>query len=80
MPPGKRQFLVIFIILDYIAWAIKRSKGTTVMRAAMYYNNRDIRIEEVATPTIGEGELLIKVGSSGICYLLNKSEKLEMVC
>jgi len=37
------------------------------MRAAMYYNNSDIRLEEVARPKIGPDELLIKIHSSGIC-------------
>ncbi|MBU0479644.1 MAG: zinc-dependent dehydrogenase [Proteobacteria bacterium] len=37
------------------------------MRAAMYYNNRDIRLEEVPTPAAGPGELLVKIESSGIC-------------
>ena len=37
------------------------------MRVAMYYHNRDVRIEEVPTPTIGPGELLVKVMASGIC-------------
>lgn len=37
------------------------------MRVAMYYNNRDIRIEEMQTPQIGQGELLVKVMASGIC-------------
>ncbi|OHB97351.1 MAG: alcohol dehydrogenase, partial [Planctomycetes bacterium RIFCSPLOWO2_12_38_17] len=37
------------------------------MRVAMYYNNRDIRIEEMQTPKIGHGELLVKVMASGIC-------------
>ncbi|MCK5227395.1 MAG: alcohol dehydrogenase catalytic domain-containing protein, partial [Desulfobulbaceae bacterium] len=37
------------------------------MRAAMYYNNRDIRLEEVPTPSAGPGELLVKIHSSGIC-------------
>jgi L-iditol 2-dehydrogenase len=38
-----------------------------LMRVAMYYNNRDIRLEEMPRPEIGEGELLVKVVSSGIC-------------
>jgi L-iditol 2-dehydrogenase len=38
-----------------------------LMRVAMYYNNRDIRLEEMSRPEIGEGELLVKVVSSGIC-------------
>lgn len=37
------------------------------MHAAMYYNNRDVRVEEVPTPKIGAGELLVKVIASGIC-------------
>ena len=37
------------------------------MRVAMYYNNRDVRIEEMQTPHMGPGELLVKVMASGIC-------------
>ncbi|MEI8182224.1 MAG: alcohol dehydrogenase catalytic domain-containing protein [Desulfomonile sp.] len=37
------------------------------MRVAMYYNNRDVRIEQVEEPRIGPGELLVKVWASGIC-------------
>jgi len=37
------------------------------MRVAMYYNNRDVRLEEIPTPKIGPGELLVKVLASGIC-------------
>ena len=37
------------------------------MRVAMYYSNRDIRIEEMPRPKIGPGELLIRVEASGIC-------------
>jgi L-iditol 2-dehydrogenase len=33
----------------------------------MYYNNRDVRVEEISTPSIGQGELLVKVLASGIC-------------
>jgi L-iditol 2-dehydrogenase len=33
----------------------------------MYYNNRDVRLEETPTPQIGPGELLVKVLASGIC-------------
>jgi L-iditol 2-dehydrogenase len=38
-----------------------------LMRVAMYYNNRDMRLEEMPTPTIGPGEILVKVLASGIC-------------
>lgn len=37
------------------------------MRVAMYYNNRDVRLEEIPTPKIGPGEILVKVIASGIC-------------
>ena len=37
------------------------------MRVAMYYNNKDIRLEEMPIPQIGVGELLVKVMASGIC-------------
>ncbi len=37
------------------------------MRVAMYYSNRDVRLEEMPTPEIGPGELLVRVEASGIC-------------
>jgi L-iditol 2-dehydrogenase len=37
------------------------------MRVAMYYNNRDIRIEEIPIPRIGPGEMLVRIEASGIC-------------
>lgn len=37
------------------------------MKVAMYYNNNDIRLEEMPKPKIGAGELLVKVVASGIC-------------
>ena len=37
------------------------------MRAAVYYGNRDIRIEERATPRAGAGELIFRVMASGVC-------------
>ena len=37
------------------------------MRVAMYYNNSDVRLEEIPTPQIGPGELLVKVLASGLC-------------
>jgi L-iditol 2-dehydrogenase len=33
----------------------------------MYYNNKDVRVEEMSVPKIGPGELLVKVAASGIC-------------
>ncbi len=37
------------------------------MRVAMYYNNQDVRVEEIPVPGIGPGELLLRVEASGIC-------------
>lgn len=37
------------------------------MRVAMYYNNKDIRLEEMPVPEIGPGEILMRVHASGIC-------------
>ena len=33
----------------------------------MYYNNRDVRLEEMAVPKIAPGELLVRIRASGIC-------------
>jgi len=38
-----------------------------LMRVAMYYNNRDVRLEEMPVPQIGAGELLLRTRASGIC-------------
>ncbi|MBN2688070.1 MAG: alcohol dehydrogenase catalytic domain-containing protein, partial [Deltaproteobacteria bacterium] len=37
------------------------------MRVAMYYNNNDVRLEEMDVPQIGPGEVLVRVMASGIC-------------
>ena len=37
------------------------------MRAAMYYANDDVRIVDLPKPTIGAGEILVRVKASGIC-------------
>ncbi|MFC1906358.1 zinc-dependent dehydrogenase [Chloroflexota bacterium] len=37
------------------------------MRVAMYYNNYDVRLEEIPTPQISPGELLVRVEACGIC-------------
>ena len=37
------------------------------MRVAMYYNNKDVRVEEIPVPNIGPGELLVRIRASGIC-------------
>ncbi len=37
------------------------------MLAAVYYNNHDVRVEEMPVPNIGDNEALLKVMASGIC-------------
>jgi L-iditol 2-dehydrogenase len=37
------------------------------MRAAVYYSNRDLRIEERPRPKIAKGEALVRVEAAGIC-------------
>lgn len=37
------------------------------MRVAVYHNNEDIRIEERPVPSIGPGEILVRIRASGIC-------------
>ena len=37
------------------------------MKAAVYYRNDDLRVQEMPIPEIGENELLVKVKLSGIC-------------
>jgi L-iditol 2-dehydrogenase len=44
-----------------------RSPAKKTMRAAVYYSNRDVRVQEMPVPEIGPGEMLVKVAASGIC-------------
>ncbi|MGC8940230.1 MAG: zinc-binding dehydrogenase [Candidatus Bathyarchaeia archaeon] len=37
------------------------------MKAAIYYSQKDIRIEDLPTPKIGEDEALVKMKACGIC-------------
>ena len=37
------------------------------MKVGMYYNNKDVRVEEMPVPEIGDKDLLIKVMDCGIC-------------
>lgn len=37
------------------------------MLVAKYYNNSDVRLEEIPKPQIGPGEICVKVAASGIC-------------
>lgn len=38
-----------------------------LLKVARYYSNKDIKEDEIPKPTIGEGEILVKVKESGIC-------------
>ncbi|HLY91883.1 MAG TPA: zinc-dependent dehydrogenase [Candidatus Angelobacter sp.] len=42
-------------------------KIPAIMRAAVYHGQNDVRLETVPVPTIGPGELLIRVHTCGIC-------------
>ncbi|RJQ31699.1 MAG: alcohol dehydrogenase [Actinobacteria bacterium] len=37
------------------------------MKVAVYYNNKDVRVEERPAPKISDKEILVKVRASGIC-------------
>ena len=37
------------------------------MKAAMYYNQQDIRIEEIAKPEINDDEILVQMKACGLC-------------
>jgi L-iditol 2-dehydrogenase len=37
------------------------------LKAAVYYSNRDLRIEERPVPEIGPGEILMRIEASGVC-------------
>ncbi len=37
------------------------------MRVAMYYNNKDVRLQELPKPEPGPGEVLVRVEACGIC-------------
>ncbi|HWN81917.1 MAG TPA: alcohol dehydrogenase catalytic domain-containing protein, partial [Candidatus Udaeobacter sp.] len=44
-----------------------RGGGSATQRVAMYYSNRDVRLEERPLPRVGPGEMLVRVEASGIC-------------
>jgi L-iditol 2-dehydrogenase len=37
------------------------------MKVGMYYRNDDVRVEELEVPSVGPGDVLLRVVSSGIC-------------
>ena len=42
-------------------------RGRGRMRVAMWYSNKDVRIDEMPVPQVGAGEMLMRVEASGIC-------------
>src|SRR5258707_2757260 len=40
---------------------------TRTMQAAVYHGKNDVRLEAVPVPEIGQGELLLRVHTCGIC-------------
>ena len=38
------------------------------MKAVVYYNNHDVRLEERPVPEIGPGELLVKLEACGLSH------------
>jgi len=49
------------------------------MRAAVYRGNGAIQIEEVPTPRIGRGELLVRVEACGICHTDLKKVEFDLL-
>jgi L-iditol 2-dehydrogenase len=45
----------------------QQESSRSSMHVAMYYNNQDVRLEEMRVPKIGAGELLVRIRASGIC-------------
>jgi len=37
------------------------------MKAAVYYRNADVRIEDIPKPQIGPGEILVRIRATGLC-------------
>ena len=37
------------------------------MKVAMYYEQKDIRIEDIPTPAIGDDEALVEMKACGVC-------------
>ncbi len=62
--PWKKTFLGRTFARNFLP---EFSLGSPTMKVAKYYNNRDVRIEEMDIPRIGPDELLVKVWASGIC-------------
>ncbi|HLK31625.1 MAG TPA: zinc-dependent dehydrogenase [Terriglobales bacterium] len=50
-------------------FAVKQEAGMipVTMRAAVYHGKEDVRLETVPVPSIGSGELLLRVHTCGIC-------------
>lgn len=47
--------------------ASARTNGESAMKAAVYHGPRDVRVEEVATPILKNGDILLRIRACGIC-------------
>lgn len=45
----------------------RRERGTSIMKAAVFYGPNDLRIEERPAPAIAPAEILLKVATCSIC-------------
>lgn len=54
-------------LIDSEISAMSAQEVGATMNVAMYYSNRDVRLEKTAVPKIGPGELLVRIRASGIC-------------
>ncbi|MEO6165059.1 MAG: alcohol dehydrogenase catalytic domain-containing protein, partial [Candidatus Binatia bacterium] len=54
-------------VVATVPYVFGKENGELKMRVAMYYSNRDVRLEEMPVPKIGAGELLLRTRASGIC-------------
>jgi L-iditol 2-dehydrogenase len=44
-----------------------QENGWVVLKVAMYYGPKDVRLEEASTPRIGEDEALVEMRACGVC-------------
>jgi len=56
------------VTFDEQETASDRGELPATMKAAVYVGNQTVRVEDVETPRIGTGELLVRVEACGICH------------
>src|ERR671917_576583 len=50
-----------------------------VMKAAVYIGQQTVRVDDVPTPEIGAGELLVRVEACGICHTDPKKTEYDLL-